>query len=186
MGRALGRGLAGGWVQARHEAAICPPNGSRKESEPQAPTRALRLIVPSLSVGFARLPAFLLVRLSEYCPRRNYTVSRASISSEQAVFFTPGPSTASPFYLFFDFTWRWLHGPAPGTGPPVCAASSRRPPWPSPAPHHAPDTLLRAKTSNPQRRDLGLAWQGPSGWRELQMLLMRTSGANRSTGCYSI
>lgn len=36
-------------------------------------------------------------------PRRNYIVSSAEITSEQAVLFTLGCSTASSFYLSFDF-----------------------------------------------------------------------------------
>lgn len=47
---------------------------------------------------------FLLVRISEHSPRRNYIVSRAAITSEQAVLFTLRCSTASSFYLSFDFT----------------------------------------------------------------------------------
>lgn len=31
----LGQGPAGGWVQARHEGAICAPNGSRQKPEPR-------------------------------------------------------------------------------------------------------------------------------------------------------
>lgn len=57
-----------------------------------------------LLVGLHSFQPFLLVRRSQHCPRRNYIVFRDAITSEQAVFFTLGCGTASPFYVFFDFT----------------------------------------------------------------------------------
>lgn len=118
----LGQGPAGGWVQARHEGAICPERESA-ETRAQAQTCALRLIVPSLSVGSARLPGFPLVRLSQHGLRRNYIVSRDSISSEQAVSFTPGPAPPPPSSSsLFPVVPAFPAGPR-RQRPPVCAAA---------------------------------------------------------------
>ena len=123
-----GRTVVGkGWLEvgsksrAKAPGAVCAPNGSQKKPEPQAWTRNIKLIVPSPSTGFAGLPAFLLVRLSEHCPRRNYIVFRDSDNFEQAVFFTLGPSTAPhPLPSLLGFRVVLALAQSPGDKGPSC------------------------------------------------------------------
>lgn len=105
----LGKWVAGAWVTAQNEGAgagaVCGPNESQQKHEPRAWNCNIRLTLYLLPLpGLHSFQPFLLVRLSEHCPKRNYIVFGDEITSEQAVFFTLGHSAASPFYLFFDFT----------------------------------------------------------------------------------
>lgn len=104
----LGKGVAGGWVAGRMKAlalalSVAQMRASRNPSPEPGPAASGSLYLLPLP-GLHSSQPFLLVRLSEHCPKRNYTVFGDAITSEQAVFFTLGHSAASPFYLFFDFT----------------------------------------------------------------------------------
>lgn len=160
-------------MQARHEGAVCAPNGSREwgvgsrqKPEPQAQTCALRLIVPSLSVGFARLPGFPLVRLSEHGLRRNYIVSRDSISSEQAVSFTPGPAPPPPSSSSL-FSVVPAFPPSLGDKGPLCVPlPSPATPCPPTSPRHTPEV----PDQQPAETGSGLAWHGPDNGRNRRCL----------------
>lgn len=93
---------------------------------------------------------FLLVRLSKHGLRRNYIVSGAVITSEQAVLFTLGYSAASSFYLGFDFTSYLLKHTAQDKSPLCVALSFSSPPGARSLPPPNPDTLW-AETSRPQK-----------------------------------
>ena len=177
-------GLGGDRLQVGSKTSVkapalsVPQVGSRRK--PRAGDGDIGPAVPSPSVSLPGIQPFLLVTLSELSLRRNYIVFGAAITSEQAVFFTLGHSTASPSISSLLSHCTRFNTESRGQKAPVCDSLLLPPLRGRSLPPTGPDTLPA------DHRDAIWGWHSKDPlFQELQMSPIKTSRANLSSSCYN-